>query len=664
MEIKTLPSVCPMDCPDTCSLSVEVHDDRITAIRGSHLNPTTDDFICSKVANFTKRIYSPIRLLYPMIRVGPKGSGEFERITWDEAASTIATRFRQIRQEFGGEAILPFFYGGSNGLLGQGTSDRAFFAKLGASQLATTVCAAPSSAAAAGIYGKMAGVAFEDYVHAKMIIIWGANPKASNIHLVPFLKEAKRNGARIAVVDPRLNFSSREVDFQLPVYPGTDLPVALAMINYWNQHSMLDREFLTKHADGLNILLEKASAWSLDHAASVARVPAADIERLANMYAEGEPALIRIGWGLERNRNGGQATGAILGMPALLGKFGVPGGGYTLSNSSAAKVASNKLVDSQPWNTREINMNLLGRVLLEEKNPPVKGLFVYNCNPAATMPNQNAVLQGLLREDLFTVVFEQVMNDTAVYADILLPAVTFLEQHEIKKSYGSFALQYASPAIAPRGESRPNEEVFALLGRAMGWNDVAFQEGTEQYLQRAASALRGWPKQIDLNELREKRMLPYDFPGPRPVQFENVFPWTADSKIHLAPATLGPNHYDYIEDNLQYPLALISPATGKLISSTMGEYNFPELYVILHPFDANTRNLQNGAKVKVFNELGEVHCKLKVSEEIRSGVAVMPKGVWRKASLNGRTATALAPDTLGTAGGACFNDARVDVSSL
>jgi anaerobic selenocysteine-containing dehydrogenase len=661
MTKKKLPSLCPMDCPDTCSLEVEVEDGRVTAIRGTEVNPTTAGFICSKVADFPKRLYGPDRLLHPMRRIGPKGSGQFSRISWEQAVATICKKFHTIREQFGGEAILPYSYGGSNGILGQDTSDKAFFAKLGASRLDRTVCAVPTTVAAKGMYGKMPGVAFEDYVHAKMIIIWGANPKASNIHLVPFLKEAKANGAFIAVVDPRQNFSDREIDLHLPVYPGTDLVVALAMINFWSQNNLLDKAFLEKYATGLDILLEKASAYSLDRAAALSHLPSAGIEKLATIYAESKPAVIRVGWGPERNKNGGNAIAAILAMPALLGKFGMRGGGYTLSNSTAAKLDSEKLVEAAPWNTRIVNMNLLGKYLLEENEPPIKALFVYNCNPAVTVPNQHLILRGLQREDLFTVVFDQVMTDTAKYADILLPAVTFLEQQEIKKSYGSYVLGYCDPAIAPVGESKPNEEVFAMLGRGMSWDDKAFHETTEDYLRRAAGAIKGLGKPITLEELRAKRVLPFDFPGPHPVQFKHFTAWTPTGKINLAPQGLS---YEFQENGFdkKYPLALISPATDKMISSMLGEYNFPELYVVMHPNDALARRLVNGVSVRVYNDYGEVHCRLRINPEICEGVVGMPKGAWRKSSLNGFTATALAPDTLGTAGGACFNDARVEVS--
>ncbi len=665
-EIAVLPTACPMDCPDTCSLEVEVHNGRVHSIRGSQVNPNTKGFICSKVDNFTKRLYSPDRLLHPMKRTGAKGSGKFTSISWQEAAKTICDKFLSISAEFGGEAIVPFSYGGSNAMLGQDTSDRAFFAKLGASRLARTVCAAPTAAAALGMYGKMPGTAFEDYLHSKCILIWGANPKASNIHLVPYLKKAKSNGAKIALIDPRLNFSSNEFDLHIPVFPGTDLALALALIHYWEKNGKLDRNFITKHTRNAEILLEIASEYTLELAEKISRVPAANIEKLAILYADSNPAVIRVGWGSERNRNGGQATAAVLAMPALLGKFGVRGGGYTLSNSTAARAQSDHFVDAPPWNTRELNMNLLGRQLLEENNPPIQGLFVYNCNPAVTMPNQEMVLKGLGREDLVSVVFDQTMTDTALYADILLPAVTFLEQEEIKKSYGSYTMHYISPVIAPCGESKPNEQVFAMLGREMGWTDSAFTDGTEEYLHRVANSVKGLGYPVTLEMLRAKRVLFFDFPGPAPVQFGNVQPWTPDGKVNFAPDTLGDAPYRYLKDPSVeiYPLALISPATNKTISSSLGEYNLPHLYVTMHPQDAQARALHEGTHVKVFNEYGEVHCKLRIKADIREGVVIIPKGAWRKASLNGKTACALAPDTLGTAGGACFNDARVEVTAL
>ena len=411
-------------------------------------------------------------------------------------------------------------------------------------------------------------------------------------------------------------------------------------------------------------MLAQADAWTLERAASAARVPADDIRRLAEVYAAASPAVIRLGWGLERNRNGGQAMAAIMAMPALLGKFGVRGGGYTLSNSGATKLDTKKLLGEFTWNTREINMTELGAVLAGGLHPPVKGLFIYNCNTAATVPDQEAVLRGLTREDLFTVVSEQVMTDSAKYADILLPATTFLEHYDIRRGYGNYVVGGVQPVIAACGEARPNEAMFGALGRAMGWNDVPFAWDSATCARKVAEAISIAGKPADPALLTAGKSQGYDFPGPQPIQFQTAFPQTRDKKIHLAPAQLGPKPFTFdpvVNDT--FPLAMVSPATSKMISSTMGEWNYPELRVSLNPGDAAARGIAGGEVVRVFNELGEVVCRAQISGRLREGVVSIPKGAWRKSSLNGRTATALCPATTSVVGGgACFNDARVEVA--
>ncbi len=657
-------TACPMDCPDTCSLEVEVDQGRIQAIRGSHGNPVTQGFICMKISRFARRLYSPDRILHPMRRTGEKGSGQFERISWPEAMETICGQFTEIRNTWGGEAILPYSYGGSNGYLAQDTCDLALWAKLGASRLARTVCAAPTTEAAVGMYGKMPGVAFEDYEHARLIVIWGANPRVSHIHLMPYLKKARKAGARVVVVDPKLNFSRNEFDLHLPVYPGTDVVVALALVNLWQERGLLDREFIAKHTTGVDRLLLAAAEYPVDRAARIARVDAEAIEMLANWYADCNPAVIRIGWGLERNRNGGQSAAAILALPALMGKFGVRGGGYTLSNSGAVRLDPEAVIGRFPWNTREINMNRLGNVLLNQDSPPVKALFVYNCNPVATVPDQNAILSGLMRDDLFTVVSEQVMTDTALFADILLPAVTFLEQHELKAAYGAYTVQKLTPVVPAMGEAKPNEEMFAMLGRQMGYSEPVFRLETEEYLARVTAAVT--PVFGKLRESADGLSFCYDFPEATPVQFDTVFPLTPDRKINCAPTQLGKQPYRYIPESKQlYPLALITPASSRMTSSTMGEFNFPELYIEIHPEDAQGRSLSHGDLAKIFNDFGEVKAQVRISPAIRQGVVQMPKGAWRKSSANGSTSTALCPATISeVGGGACFNDARVEVEAL
>ncbi len=655
-----------MDCPDSCALEVEVQDGRVQTIRGGHDHPNTAGFICSKVAHFRRRLEHSDRLLYPMRRTGEKGEGRFARISWDEAIGEIAERFQDICQQWGGEAIVPFHYGGSNGLLTDGLMDALFFDRIGASRLDLTICAVPTTEVAQGMYGRIPGVAFEDFPQARCIIIWGANPKASNIHLVPYLRQAKRNGAFIATVDPRANFSANEVDLHLPVRPGTDLPLALAMIGLWRWEGLLDSEFLDQHTSGREALFAEAEKWSLDRAAEATGVDAAAIERLARTFAQADPALIRCGWGLERNRNGGQAVAAVLAMPALLGKFGKRGGGYALSNGGAKRFDRQQVLDSSTSEARRsFNMTQLGRWLNDEEEPPVKALFVYNANPVATVPNQSAVVRGLERPDLFTVVFEQVLTDTARYADIVLPAVTFLEGWDLRAGYGSYVMGGVRPVIEPMGEARTNQRVFADLIGALGHEDPCLDWSEEELFRRAVAAVDLSGRRADPDVLVEGRNEGYDFPGPGPVQFESVHPRTPDGRVHLTPQVLGPQPYAFTDPDRDQPLALISPASGGMISSTMGEYNCDQLRVEIHPDDAQPRSITSGDEVKVFNSQGVVECTAWVTNRVRPGVVSMPKGAWRRSSLNGATSVALCPDHVNVVGGAaCFNDARVEIERL
>ena len=652
-----------MDCPDVCALDVEVDGGRVVSIEAGEGHPDTGGFICDKVANFGERLYSEERILYPMRRVGEKGSGRFERIGWDQAVEEVARRLGEVRDRWGGEAILPYHYGGSNGMLSDELVDHLFFARLGASRLAKTICASPTTEVALGMYGKMPGVAFSDYPRARCIIVWGANPKASNIHLVPYLKKAKRAGAFIATVDPRRNFSSLEADLHLGVRPGTDLPVALAMISRWHGSGRLDDSFLEAHTEGAEELLNRSGEWTVERAAEVSGVPAESIERLADVYAETDPALIRCGWGLERNRNGGQAVGAILAMPALLGKFGVRGGGYTLSNSGAYALRKQELVDLSDWSTRELDMTQLARTLGSvDLDPPVKALFVYNANPAATTPDQNAVLRGLEREDLFTVVSEHVMTDTARYADVLLPAATFLESTDLRAGYGSYVLGAMRPVVEARGESVSNMQLFGRLGRAMGFSDEAFGWTDEEVFERAAAAVEMAGQPADPGTLATEGRQRVPFPEGVPNQFASTHPLTSDGKAHLTPAVLGAEPYRYLELDSRWPLALISPASSRSVSSMMAEYKLPVLRASIHPEDAEARGIASGDRIRVHNDLGEVVCEARVTERVRQGVVSMPKGAWRRSSINGQTSTALCPDDLQTvANGACFNDARVEI---
>ena len=659
----TVRTACPLDCPDACTLDVTVEKGRVVKIDGGDVNPVTRGYICAKVRRFSERLYGEDRLLYPAIRKGQKGQGTFSRISWQEALDHIAERMEHIRDTTGAEAILPFCYGGSNGLLTQDTNDATLFRAFGTSRLARTVCAAPTGAANLGLYGKMAGVTYADYVHAKLIVLWGVNPAASGIHLIPYLRDARRLGAKLVVIDPRTTSLARQADLHLAPRPGTDLPVALALHRYLFEHGV-DERFLAEHTKGADALRARANEWTIERAAQQADIDAGALERFAEMYRSSSPALVRCGCGLERNRNGGSAAAAVLALPAIGGKFGVRGGGFSMSNSTALGIKADAWMNDTPEpRTRLVNMNHLGRALTEYTDPRVEMLFVYNCNPLATMPDQNRVLEGLKRDDLFTVVYEQVVTDTARYADVLLPATTFLENYDIAKSYGPITLQLVRPVIEPVGEARANAEVFSDLAARLGIGEA--EEETDTLL-RIAGRL---PQNLSA-ELLETGSATPPFGG-TPIQFVDVFPLTPDRKIDLFPAALDAGApaglYGYQADPAsdKYPLALISPASEKSVSSTLAELRQRSAALQMHPSDAQARGLATDDPVRVFNDRGEVQCPVALNADIRPGTVSLPKGLWRKSTYNGSTSNALVPDTLtDLGGGACFNDARVQVASL
>ncbi|MGB7217593.1 MAG: molybdopterin-dependent oxidoreductase [Vicinamibacterales bacterium] len=658
-------TACPLDCPDACSLAVTVQHGKIVALDGSRGNPVTEGFICAKVRRFGERVYGPDRLLYPAVRKGRKGEGRFTRASWDEALALIVSRFEQAKARHGGASILPYSYGGSNGLLTQDNLDATLWRRLGTSRLARTLCAAPTGAANQALYGKMPSVTYQDYPEAKLIVVWGFNPSVSGIHMVPYLREAQKRGATLIVIDPRTTAIARAADIHLAVKPGTDIAVALAIHRYLFAGGRADEGFLQAHTHGADRLRERAEPWTIERAAEVAQVDAAALEQVARLYAERSPALIRCGWGLERNRNGGNAAMAVLALPAVGGKFGVRGGGYAMSNSASWNLTRPWIGADEPA-SRVVNMTHLGRALTEYDDPPVDVLFVYNCNPAATVPDQTRVLRGLAREDLFTVVFDQVMTDTAQYADVILPATTFLEGYDFAKAYGPISMQLARPVVDPIGEARPNADVFGELCARLGLRREGDPEGE---LDLLVQVLDGLPGTIGGDLSAGRRPLPAC--GAAPVQFVDVFPNTPDRKIDLFPAALEASApmglYRFQPDPAtdRYPLALISPSSDRTISSTLGELPRVDVKLTMHPDDARVRGLEEGDPVRIFNDLGEVHCPLTVAASIRQGTVSLPKGLWRRSTLNNSTGTALAPDTLtDLGGGACFNDARVQVASL
>lgn len=648
----TLPSVCPLDCPDRCSLSVDVDGDRVVGIDGSHVNPMTGGVICAKVRGFGNRVHGPLRLRQPAVRVGPKGPGAtFRPVSWAEALDLVAERFRAILAQDGPEALLPYWYAGSNGLLTGGALDQRLWNRLGTTQILRTFCAANTGAGARMVYGDLPGADPSDIDEARFAILWGVNPSVSGIHLVPKARAVRARGGRLVVVDPRRTPLARQADLHLRPLPGTDVAVALALGHLAFREGYVDRDFLASHALDADAYEDLVSAWSPERAAAVAEVPADDLRRLAAWYAESAPAFLRAGWGMERNRNGTDAVRAVLGLPAVYGKFGVRGGGYALSTTAGYRMSSAAWLG--PPRGRTVNMTALGQILEETRDPPIRGVYVYDCNPMVTAPDQVRVARQLARDDLFVVVHEQVHTDTCDYADVLLPATTFLEHEDLTKSYSGYLLQWAEPVIPPVGEARSNHAVVADLAERLGHADLRV------------------PVEVLAAEIAET--VPQDrllTPGP-------VWPrLKADGVVRLAPAVqfrdlsapialvgeVAPRYRPPPTD-AHAPLILVSPASRRAITSTLLEDLPPgSAAVDIHPDDAAARGVRDGDEVRMFNHLGEVWVRARVTDEVRPGVVCLVKGLWRSATKNGWTACALAPAHVDEhGGGACYNDARVEL---
>ncbi|HEX3758605.1 MAG TPA: molybdopterin-dependent oxidoreductase [Kofleriaceae bacterium] len=667
MEIRS--SACPLDCPDLCGLTVTVDQGRVVEVNGDRRGPVTDGFVCGKVRKIADHMYGEDRLTTPLVRTGPKGSGRWQPVSWDGALDRIAARIGEIRARAGGEAILPYNYGGSNGWLTEGALASRFFRRLGASNLERTLCATATTAATRGLYGVMPGVALEDYVHARLIVLWGVNPSATSIHLVPVIERAREAGAKLVVVDPRATPLARRADLHLALRPGTDLPVALAVIDALFARGHANRDFLAAHATGADELAARAARWSVEAAAREAGIDPVELDRFIELYARTSPAVIRCGWGIERNRNGGSAVAAVLALPAVAGKFGVRGGGFTMSNGDARwSMSADTAIGEPAPPTRTINMSEIGRVLRTVHDPRIECLFVYNCNPVATAPDQRTVIEELARDDLFVVVHDQVMTDTAVLADVVLPATTFLEHREIRRGYGTMRLFDSRPVVPPVGESRSNNQLFGALLDRLGLTrpgDLLTEDAMVDATFAASPHGAALRAQLTADGVARPPI------GTNPVAFVDVDPGTPDGKIWLVPEALdreAPHGlYTYQPDpgTDDYPLALISPALATQISSTFGQLRKAPAQLELSPHDAAARGIRSGDRIRIWNRFGEVHCVAKIAPEVRDGVCVLPKGLWRRHTANGYTANALIPPAFADlAGQAAYNDARVQVARL
>src|SRR6184192_3825672 len=484
------PSVCPLDCPDTCSLTVTVEDDRVVGIRGSHANPYTDGVLCAKVPQeYPAFVHGAGRLRTPLRRVGARGEGRFERITWGEALDAIHARFAAVVAEHGPEAILPLNYAGPHGMLAGGSMDLRFFHKLGASLLdRRPLCGGIRTEAWVGTFGPVPGIRPEQVADARLIVVWGNNVTWSNLHLMPWINRARKAGARLVVVDPRRTVIARRADLHLALRPGTDVVLAWAVAAELERRGGIDRAFVGRHVEGVDEFMALARRFSSADAARICGVDRGDVETLAEWYATLTPAAISVGNGLERNQNGGSGIRAIFALPALAGKFGVPGGGLVNGAGFAFPKTPARLQrpDLVPPGTRTLNIVDVGRHLLDPAlSPPVKALFIYNHNPLIVHPDQNRMRRGLAREDLFIVGSDVVMTDSLAYADVILPACSHFEHDDLFAAYGTHWLQRAEPVIPPQGEALPNTEIFRRLAARFGFDDPAFTATDAQLMDDA-----------------------------------------------------------------------------------------------------------------------------------------------------------------------------------
>lgn len=670
----TLPSVCPLDCPDTCSLSVTVDAGRVVAVRGSPVNPYTDGVLCAKVpASYPAWVHGAGRLRTPLAREGRKGEGRFAPISWEKALDLIHARFQDVIERSGPQAILPLNYAGPHGLLAGGSMDLRFFHRLGASLLdRRPLCGGIRGEAWAGTFGAVPGMPPEQAEHAQLIIAWGNNVSWSNLHLMPVIKRARQRGAKLVVVDPRRTVVARQADLHLAVRPGTDVVVAWAIAAELERRGGLAQGFVERHVAGAEAFLALAREWTIERAAETAGVPASDLRTLADWYATLSPAAISVGNGLERNRNGGSGIRAIFALPALAGKFGVRGGGLINGASLAFPKSGARLArpDLVPPGTRTLNIVDVGRHLLDASlAPPIEALFIYNHNPLVVHPDQNRMRRGLAREDLFVVGCDVVMTDSLAYADVVLPACSHFEHADLYAAYGQHWLQRAEPVIPRQGEALPNTEIFRRLAARFGFSEPAFTANDAQLMDEAidgTDARVGMrPSTVPLD-----RALPMRFAGEEAVLFGNVFPATRSGKADLASPYLeekyGARLPAYRPLDSAYPLALISPASDRRISSTFGGLHADETPVLeMHPDDARARGLADGQRVRIWNGLGEIHLPLAVTDIIPRGVVCTLKGAWLASSDNGQTVSALCPaHHADISEGACYNDARVEVAAL
>ena len=692
-------AACPHDCPDACGVLITVEDGRATKIQGDPAHPVTRGFLCAKVTKYLDRVYSPDRVLYPMRRLAPKGEGQrdgqdFVRISWDDALDEIASRLQGISAAYGPEAILPYSYGGTLGVLNGGSMDRRFFHRIGASQLERAICSAAGEAGLKSVIGVKMGTEPEQFRDARYIIAWASNIHGNNVHLWPFIAEARRQGAKLVVIDPYRTRTAAVADWYLPIHPGTDAALALAMMHVMINENIYDADYVARYTLGFNELRAKVQEYPPERAAQWTGISAEDIRKLAREYATTRPAVIRLNYGVQRSERGGMATRAVAMLPCLTGSWKEVGGGLQMSLSGsfgldkAALERLDLMASASPLGrpARVINMNRLGKVLTETNDPPVMALFVYACNPAAVTPNHNLVVKGLQRKDLFTVVHEQFFTDTTDYADIVLPATTFFEHKDLVQSYGHYYLQISNQAIPPLGECKSNVDLFRALAERMELQDDCLTESDDSMIDGAlasgASRLQGIDRQRLENE------------GHARLNFSGTSPGAADCKPFLPFAegnfTTPSGKAEFYSEQLKtagldpvaafeppdesrhtaaakkFPLELLSRKADNFLNSSF--CNTPTVAALedtglleIAPADASARGIRQGDRVRAFNDRGDLVLRAQVNGHVQPGT-VASRLNWAKLSAGGKNINALTSEKLTDLGNsATFYSVLVEV---
>ena len=680
---KVVKAACPHDCPDTCGMHVTVENGVAIKVEGAKDMPFTDGTLCTKVARYLDRTYSKERVLHPLKRVGAKGEGKFERISWDEALATIAAKFKAIADQ-DPQGILPCSYAGTMGLAQYASMDRRFFHKLGATLLDRTLCSSAGKVGLKITLGAGVGMDPERYDEAKLILIWGTNPIVSNLHLWSRVQEAKRRGARVVAIDPYRSLTAAKCDQHLAPLPGTDAALALGMMHVIINEGLHDADYVARHTLGFAQLQERVQEYPPEKAAAICGLAAREIVDLARAYAGTRPAAIRLNYGMQRHAGGGMAVRTITCLPALTGQWRDAAGGVLLSTGDWYELnhALLERADLIPNRPRTVNQSALGDALTAA-DPPVRAIYVYNNNPVAVCPDSQKVIEGFKREDLFTVVHEIFLTDTTDYADIVLPATTQLEHYDVHKSYGHLYVLANTPAIAPLGETKPNSEVFRLLAARMGFSEDCFRDTDEDLCRQALASANPRMQGIEWSALKAQGWQRLNVPArfapfaegkfPTPSGKCEFFSETAQAMgLDPLPAYTPPRESALSAPQLatKYPLAFISPPARNFLNSSFANLAFAlkeagEPYLDVHASDAAPRRIGEGDAVRIYNARGAFVAKARVSDRVRAGVVAAPSVWWKKLSPDGRNANEVTSQAIADMGGAAtYYDCLVQIERV